>query len=181
MVEPVNFTAGGDIHREIDLSKLASDLNRTERVEIKLPEDSPWQLIIQFNDGEGMILLYRTGKYIIRGGSSSDSLIKIKNEFLELMEKMGVIESYEDVSYTIQNIVFTEELDSEIDLNKAMIQLGLDRTEYEPEQFPCLIYRPEDSEVVVLIFSTGSIVVTGTTEEDTAATVISSLRRELSN
>jgi len=36
---------------------------------------------------------------------------------------------------------------------------------YEPEQFPGLIYRMDDPKTVILIFSTGKLVCTGTKKE----------------
>jgi transcription initiation factor TFIID TATA-box-binding protein len=36
---------------------------------------------------------------------------------------------------------------------------------YEPEQFPGLIYRMRDPRVVLLIFSSGKMVITGAKEE----------------
>jgi transcription initiation factor TFIID TATA-box-binding protein len=43
-----------------------------------------------------------------------------------------------------------------------MLELGMEQTEYEPEQFPALMYR--DSEHVVLVFSSGKLLCTGLTE-----------------
>ena len=39
--------------------------------------------------------------------------------------------------------------------------LGLENVEYEPEQFPGLVYRIKQPKVVVLIFSSGKLVITG--------------------
>ena len=33
--------------------------------------------------------------------------------------------------------------------------------EYEPEQFPGLVYRMDDPDVVILLFGSGKIVITG--------------------
>ena len=61
----------------------------------------------------------------------------------------------------IQNIVATSNLESEINLNSIAISLGLDRVEYEPEQFPGLVVRLEEPHVVVLLFGSGKLVCTG--------------------
>ncbi len=39
--------------------------------------------------------------------------------------------------------------------------LGLDRVEYEPEQFPGLVCRMEEPRVVILLFGSGKLVCTG--------------------
>jgi len=53
--------------------------------------------------------------------------------------------------------------------------LGLDRTEYEPEQFPGLIYRPERHECVILIFGSGKVVLTGCESSDAAQRALDDL------
>lgn len=60
-----------------------------------------------------------------------------------------------------QNYVFTAEIGESLNLNALAIALGLEKTEYEPEQFPGLIYRPEDATVVLLAFGSGKVVITG--------------------
>jgi transcription initiation factor TFIID TATA-box-binding protein len=42
-----------------------------------------------------------------------------------------------------------------------VIALGIDVTEYEPEQFPGLFYRPDEQDWFSILFATGSIVIDG--------------------
>jgi transcription initiation factor TFIID TATA-box-binding protein len=51
--------------------------------------------------------------------------------------------------------------DLKTDLNLNAVALGLENIEYEPEQFPGLIYRIKQPKVVVLIFSSGKLVIKG--------------------
>jgi transcription initiation factor TFIID TATA-box-binding protein len=48
-----------------------------------------------------------------------------------------------------------------INLNKVVITLNLENIEYEPEQFPGLVYRIDDPKIVALLFSSGKIILTG--------------------
>jgi ribonuclease HIII len=48
-----------------------------------------------------------------------------------------------------------------INLNKIVVTLNVENIEYEPEQFPGLVYRIKDPKIVVLIFSSGKIILTG--------------------
>jgi len=50
---------------------------------------------------------------------------------------------------------------------------------YEPEQFPGLIYRMEDPQMVVLIFSSGKLVCTGAKKEEDVNQAVMKLRQEL--
>ncbi|MHC1574993.1 MAG: TATA-box-binding protein, partial [Candidatus Methanogasteraceae archaeon] len=59
------------------------------------------------------------------------------------------------------NIVAGASLDTELDLDAIAIGLGFENIEYEPEVFPGLVYRIKDPKVVVLIFRSGKLVITG--------------------
>jgi transcription initiation factor TFIID TATA-box-binding protein len=41
------------------------------------------------------------------------------------------------------------------------MSFNLDKIEYEPEQFPGLVYRLDDPKVVVLLFGSGKLIITG--------------------
>jgi len=66
-----------------------------------------------------------------------------------------------DPKIEVQNIVASADLGQEINLNTVAITLGLEKVEYEPEQFPGLVYRLDDPKVVVLLFGSGKMVCTG--------------------
>ena len=52
-------------------------------------------------------------------------------------------------------------LPRKLNLNNLTFHLPFDKVEYEPEQFPGLIYRLDYPKVVCLIFGSGKIVITG--------------------
>jgi transcription initiation factor TFIID TATA-box-binding protein len=178
MVEIVNIVAGGDLNRELDLEGLKSELASSETLSSEFSGEGTWQLIIRF-EKQGTAILYRTGKYILRGGSEPQNMNNLKTSFLQTMRKVGVIHNINDAEYAIQNIVFLEELSFSVDLNEAVVQLGIENVEYEPEQFPGLIYRPEDFDLVMLIFSSGKIIITGSTLEKNAESAINALSTAL--
>ena len=60
-----------------------------------------------------------------------------------------------------------------------MMSLPFEKTEYEPEQFPGLIYRMTDPQVVYLIFSSGRCVITGSKNIGEAEEAESLLIKEL--
>lgn len=55
-----------------------------------------------------------------------------------------------------------------MNLNALSIGLGLEAVEYEPKQFPGLIYRPPDFPAVLLVFANGNVVITGAADIETA-------------
>jgi len=50
---------------------------------------------------------------------------------------------------------------------------------YEPEQFPATIYRMEEPKVVILIFFTGRLVITGAKNEEQIHEAVEKLRKRL--
>ena len=50
---------------------------------------------------------------------------------------------------------------------------------YEPEQFPGLIYRMDEPRVVLLIFSSGKMVVTGAKREEEIYEVVKKIYHKL--
>lgn len=177
-VEPVNVVAGGDLNREIDIETLFSECSKKDTVSTEFTDEDRWQLVLEFNEG-GKVLLYRTGSYIIRGGSSLEALKNIKNIWLDLMKEENIINSASDVDFEIQNIVFSGDLKQEIDLAVLSIQFGVNRAEYEPEQFPGLIYRPDGFSVVILIFSSGKVIITGGTKQKEAEAVMRHIQEQV--
>lgn len=53
---------------------------------------------------------------------------------------------------------------------------GLENTEYEPEQFPGLVYRPSDDSCVILLFANGRVVIAGSPDVDVAQQSFESLK-----
>lgn len=81
------------------------------------------------------------------------------NESLEKLSELGVDLDVDNPNIEIQNIVVKGNFNKKIDLTTLSIGLGLENTEYEPEQFLGIIYRANSS--VVLIFGSGSFIILG--------------------
>ena len=77
----------------------------------------------------------------------------------------------------IQNIVASASLGGMIDLEKAAY--SLEKTMYEPEQFPGLIYRMPVPKVVILLFASGKLVCTGAKREGDVYEAVGKLHQEL--
>jgi transcription initiation factor TFIID TATA-box-binding protein len=79
----------------------------------------------------------------------------------------------------VQNIVASSDLESEINLNAIAVTLGLDRVEYEPEQFPGLVCRIDEPRVVVLLFGSGKLVCTGARKPSDVEVAVKKITQEL--
>ena len=86
-----------------------------------------------------------------------------------------------DLTYKIQNIVTSADLGAGINLNKIAVGFNLDRIEYEPEQFPGLVYRLEVPKVVVLLFGSGKLIITGGKQPEDARAAVLKIVSDLTN
>lgn len=84
---------------------------------------------------KGKATIYRSGKYIIYGLASPDDLAY--KEFLAILSP--IIDPALASPPEVRNIVGMDDFQIEIPLSRLIA--ALDHAEYEPEQFPGLIYR----------------------------------------
>jgi transcription initiation factor TFIID TATA-box-binding protein len=59
--------------------------------------------------------------------------------------------------------------------------LGLENVEYEPEQFPGLVYRIKEPKVAMLLFGSGKIVCTGARKITDVSLAVDKLSQELTS
>jgi len=164
MVDVVNVVGSGSLNVELDLERVSSDMGSVAEYD---PDKYPG-MYLRFDDDAPLITLYRTGKYIVTGADSEEDAYKIRERFLTLLADNGMIKTPNDEWFHIQNLVCTGELDQSLNLNALAIGLGLEVTEYEPEQFPGLVFRPAEAANVVLLFASGRVVITGSSNLDMA-------------
>jgi TATA-box binding protein (TBP), component of TFIID and TFIIIB len=175
MVQIVNVVASGSLNVEQDLKAVAEELDDVVDYD---PNKYPGAYF-RFSDATSLITLYRTGKYIITGADSEGDASAIRARFLELLAERGILDSPDDDWFTVQNFVCTADLDRSLNLNALAIGLGLEWTEYEPEQFPGLIFRPPDAPCVALLFASGKIVLTGCPDIETAETTFEDVQSQI--
>ena len=77
---------------------------------------------------------------------------------------------------TVVNVVASTRVAEELDLPDIAIQLNC---EYEPEQFPGVVYRVADPKLAILMFRSGRAVCTGGKDEDNIHTGIERMINDL--
>jgi transcription initiation factor TFIID TATA-box-binding protein len=168
-----NVVASCTLGTELDLQAIALRLDGAEYEPAQFPG-----LIYRLKEPKTAILLFHSGKAVCTGGKSwkqVDDTIRIVSA---LIRKSGQkILAHPKVQ--VQNIVATSDLGSEINLNSVAITLGLERVEYEPEQFPGLVCRLEHPRVVVLLFGSGRLVCTGARRPEDVHLAVEKITREL--
>ena len=70
---------------------------------------------------------------------------------------------------------------NEFNLNEVAMALGLENVEYEPEQFPGLVYRLNEPRVAMLLFGSGKIVCAGARRIEEVSQAVDKLAKELAS
>ena len=133
-------------------------------------------LVFKLRRPKTAILIFRTGKMVCTGAKSSKEAKKAVKKIVRELKKVGIIIPGKPV-IKIVNIVASANLFGIIELEDAAV--SLDKTMYEPEQFPGLIYRMDDPKVVFLVFTSGKIVCTGATNEEDVYKAVNKLHKQL--
>lgn len=172
-LEIQNVVASTELSQELKLEQLADDLPTTEYQ----PESFPG-LVFRTQSPKAATLIFRSGKAVCTGAKSVRDVNKaLEVVFNELQTLEITIESDREVQ--IQNIVSSGDFDHRLNLNAIAIGIGLKNIEYEPEQFPGLVYRLETPDVVILLFGSGKAVVTGATSIAEAELAFETVESEL--
>ncbi|NHN60455.1 MULTISPECIES: TATA-box-binding protein [Halorussus] len=164
MPEIVNVVAAGKLGREMDIPAITEDIDAAV---VKLSDESYSHRVVYLRRDEGgpMATLFRSGSYHITGADSTEGAEELKDWMVAALEDLGIEVT---ATFAIKNVVLTGDLEEQVNLNTLVTALGLEKTEYEPEQFPGVVYRPPDIDCVFLIFGSGKVVITGSPDVETA-------------
>ena len=153
----VNIVASSSLGKDIPLIKLAEKLPNTEYN----PEQFPG-LVMRIKEPKSSALIFGSGNIVCTGARSMGKLREAIKAIVKNVEKIGIKIS-EVPRAKVQNIVAHGSIG--MDLNLNFLAMELENTEYEPEQFPGLVYKLAGTRATFLLFSNGKIVCTGTRSE----------------
>ena len=148
-----NIVASASIGKDIVLNDVKNALEGVSFNREQFPG-----LVFKLKDPKTAALIFSSGKLVCTGAKSIDDSKIAINKTVDLMREVDS-EIPMEFDIKIQNIVASANLQST--LNLEQVALELEDTEYEPEQFPGLVYRLSDPKVVLLLFGSGKVVCTG--------------------
>ena len=169
-IENVVATVVVEITEKIDLNQIA---RKHAEVEYN-PERFPG-LVMRIEKPRATILIFSTGKMVVTGLRKAAEAPRVVEKVVKNIRKAGI--KVTNPVITIQNIVASGDLHTNIDLNMAAIVM--EYAMYEPEVFPGLIYRMQDPKTVFLIFSTGRIVCTGAKKKEIVRDAVLKLNHQV--
>jgi transcription initiation factor TFIID TATA-box-binding protein len=150
-----NIVASGAIAESIDLVALSEKIENCELNKKRFPG-----AVYRIQDPKIAALIFSSGKVVLTGIRNDKALADGLAIIIKSLKKAGIV-PLKEPRIAITNMVCSYNLGKYINLNKIVVTLNVENIEYEPEQFPGLVYRIKDPKIVVLIFSSGKIILTG--------------------
>ena len=157
-IKVVNIVVSTSLKHEIPLEKMAATLSNTEYN----PEQFPG-LVIRIKDPKTSALIFSSGNVVCTGARSMDKVEESIKKIIKSLEKINIRIKIKP-GIKIQNIVASGTVGMDLNLNNLAMKLK--NTEYEPEQFPGLVYKLVEAKATFLLFSNGKVVCTGTKSEE---------------
>jgi len=149
-----NIVATTSLEKDVSLTKLARTQPNTEYN----PDTFPG-LVLRVKKPKSAVLVFSSGNLVCTGTKSVSQVRDVVMQVIKQLKKIGVNVTIKP-KITVQNIVASGAINLSLNLNT--LALELENTEYEPEQFPGLVYKLEDPTATFLLFSNGKLVCTGT-------------------
>lgn len=153
-----NIVATASLEKEVSLSKLARTQPNTEYN----PETFPG-LVLRIKKPKSAVLVFSSGNLVCTGTKTVAQVREVIVQVIKQLKKIGVNVTIKP-KINVQNIVASGSINLELNLNT--LSLELENTEYEPEQFPGLVYKLNDPTATFLLFSNGKLVCTGTKNKE---------------
>ena len=175
-----NVVVSANIFATLPLEKLAVVLDNSDYT----PETFPG-LIYKVEDEnlsfkKASFLLFSSGRVICAGTKSIKDSKAAVQHVVEDLKEVG-IEITKKPQITVQNMVASGSVGGKLNLNEIVFLF--ENTEYEPEQFPGLVYKLKGEDVLqnitFLLFGTGKIVIAGAKSEIEIKDSVVFLREQL--
>jgi transcription initiation factor TFIID TATA-box-binding protein len=166
-----NIVATISLEKEVSLTKLARTNPNTEYN----PDTFPG-LVLRIAEPKSAVLVFSSGNLVCTGTKSVSQVKDVVGQVIQQLKKIGVNVTIKP-KIKVQNIVASGAIN--LDLNLNTLSLELENTEYEPEQFPGLVYKLDNPTATFLLFSNGKLVCTGTKNKAQLADSIIQLNKNV--
>jgi len=150
-----NIVASGEIAKSINLEEVSKQIENCELNTKRFPG-----AVYRIEKPKIASLIFSSGKIVLTGLREKKDLKNGLDYITNSLKEVGV-NILDEPKVAITNIVCSYDMGKKINLNRVVVTLDLENIEYEPEQFPGLVYRIADPKIVALIFSSGKIILTG--------------------
>ena len=166
-----NVVAFVSLGKPIPLTKL---VNAVENAEYE-PEQFPG-LVYRTTEPRAAALIFSSGKIVCTGAKSIEKAHEAIAKVVQKIREAG-IPMPKSYSVKVENIVASSKIHAKLNLEE--ITFSLENAEYEPEQFPGLVYRISEPRVAFLLFNSGKIICTGAHNIEDIHAALGKLRDKL--
>jgi len=149
-----NVVATCYLGRKLDLKHIAMHARNAEYNPKRFAA-----VIMRIREPKTTALVFSSGKMVCTGAKSEQDVRLASRKFARIIQKLG-FEDAKFKDFKVQNIVGSCDAKFPIRLEGLHFKHSL-FSSYEPELFPGLIYRMKVPKVVLLIFVSGKVVLTG--------------------
>ena len=115
-------------------------------------------VIMRIKEPKTTALIFSSGKIVCTGARTEEESRQASRIYAKIILKLGFPVRFTE--FTVQNIVASCDVKFPIRL-EGLANSYLKFCSYEPEMFPGLIFHMQDPKIVLLIFVSGKIVLTG--------------------
>jgi transcription initiation factor TFIID TATA-box-binding protein len=148
-----NCVASCDLRCSPDLAHIASHARNAEYNPQRFAA-----VIMRLREPKCTALIFASGKMVVTGAKNEDDSLLAARKIAKVLQKLGFAASL--AAFRVQNMVATGDCQFPIRL-EGLADEHSKFSSYEPELFPGLIYRMELPRIVILVFVSGKLVVTG--------------------
>jgi len=167
-VEIQNVVASASLDQKINLLDIMKVFRNVEY----RPKQFPG-LVFRLKRPKTATLIFGSGKMVCTGAKSEKQASSAVKKVVRELKTGGII-ILGKPKIVIQNIVASANLHGKIDIETAADVM--DNVMYEPEQFPGAIYRMAEPKVVLLVFASGKLVITGAKREEQVHEAVEKIR-----
>ena len=157
-VEVQNVVAVVSLDQKFDLLAIVKVFRNVEYRPKRFPG-----LVFRLKRPKTATLIFTSGKMVCTGAKSEKMARSAVMKVVRELKKAGII-ILGSPKIEITNVVASADIHGGVDLEAA--GEFLDNIMYEPEQFPGAVYRMKEPKVVILIFASGRLVITGAKREE---------------
>jgi len=149
---------------------------------LKKVENTEWNpetfpgLIYKINSPRASALIFTQGKIVCTGTKSIEDAKIAMHKIVDRIREVG-IDVPKKFKINVVNMVVSTKIEAKLNLEE--IAFALESSEYEPEQFPGLVYRITEPRVAFLLFSSGRIICTGAHDIESVYRALHKFREDL--
>ncbi|KAJ8963938.1 hypothetical protein NQ314_005269, partial [Rhamnusium bicolor] len=148
-----NIVATVNLYCKLELKKIALHARNAEYNPKRFAA-----VIMRIREPRTTALIFSSGKMVCTGAKSEEDSRLAARKYARIIQKLGFPAKFLD--FKIQNMVGSCDVKFPIRL-EGLVLTHSSFSSYEPELFPGLIYRMVKPRIVLLIFVSGKVVLTG--------------------